>query len=66
MAATDEAQLVENTGHPVTVVEGWPMNIKITTFADFKMAEALTDALPKPKLLGGLHPFADEAPRDLF
>jgi 2-C-methyl-D-erythritol 4-phosphate cytidylyltransferase len=66
LAATDEAQLVENTGHPVTVVEGWPMNIKITTFADFKMAEALVDALPKPKLLGGLHPFADESPRDLF
>jgi 2-C-methyl-D-erythritol 4-phosphate cytidylyltransferase len=66
LAATDEAQLVENTGYPVTVVEGWPMNIKITTFADFKMAEALVDALPKPKLLGGLHPFADEAPRDLF
>ena len=42
------------------------MNIKITTFADFKMAEALTDALPKPKILGGLHPFADESPRDLF
>jgi 2-C-methyl-D-erythritol 4-phosphate cytidylyltransferase len=66
LAATDEAQLVENTGYPVTVVEGWPMNIKITTFADFKMAEALVDALPKPKLLGALHPFADEAPRDLF
>ena len=42
------------------------MNIKITTFADFKMAEALTDALPKPKLLGNMHPFADEGPRDLF
>jgi 2-C-methyl-D-erythritol 4-phosphate cytidylyltransferase len=66
VAATDEAQLVENTGYPVSVVEGWPMNIKITTFADFKMAEALTDALPKPKLLGGMHPFADEGPRDLF
>lgn len=66
LAATDEAQLVENTGYPVTVVEGWPMNIKITTFADFKMAEALVDALPKPKLLGALHPFADKAPRDLF
>jgi 2-C-methyl-D-erythritol 4-phosphate cytidylyltransferase len=65
LAATDEAQLVEQIGHPVTVVEGWPMNVKITTFADFKLAEALVDALPKPKLLGGLHPFADEA-RDLF
>jgi 2-C-methyl-D-erythritol 4-phosphate cytidylyltransferase len=66
LAATDESQLVENIGHPVTVVEGWPMNIKITTFADFKMAEALVEALPKPKMLGGLHPFADETPRDLF
>jgi 2-C-methyl-D-erythritol 4-phosphate cytidylyltransferase len=65
LAATDEAQLVENIGHPVTVLEGWPMNIKITTFADFKMAEALVDALPKPKLMGRLHPFADETP-DLF
>jgi 2-C-methyl-D-erythritol 4-phosphate cytidylyltransferase len=63
--ATDEAQLVENIGHPVAILEGWPMNIKITTFADFKMAEALVDALPKPKILGGMHPFADE-PRGLF
>ena len=66
LPATDEAQLVENIGHPVAVVEGWPMNIKITTFADFKMAEALVGALPKPKTFGGLHPFADESPGDLF
>jgi 2-C-methyl-D-erythritol 4-phosphate cytidylyltransferase len=66
LPATDEAQLVENFGHPVTVIDGWPMNIKITTFADFKMAEALVDALPKPKLMRGLHPFADESPADLF
>ncbi len=63
LQATDEAQLVENLGHPVTIVEGWPMNIKLTTFADFKMAEALVDALPRPKTFGGLHPFADESPR---
>ncbi|HEV8003280.1 MAG TPA: 2-C-methyl-D-erythritol 4-phosphate cytidylyltransferase [Planctomycetaceae bacterium] len=63
LRATDEAQLVENLGHPVTIVEGWPMNIKITTFADFKMAEALVDALPRPKTFGRLHPFADESPR---
>jgi 2-C-methyl-D-erythritol 4-phosphate cytidylyltransferase len=66
LAATDEAQLVENIGHAVTVIEGWPMNVKITTFADFKMAEALVDALPKPKLMGRLHPFADENPGELF
>jgi 2-C-methyl-D-erythritol 4-phosphate cytidylyltransferase len=66
LPATDEAQLVENMGHPVTVIEGWPMNIKITTFADFKMAEALVNALPKPKTFSGLHPFADESPGALF
>jgi 2-C-methyl-D-erythritol 4-phosphate cytidylyltransferase len=66
LAATDEAQLVENISRPVTLIEGWPMNVKITTFADFKLAEALVDALPKPKLLGRLHPFADENPGDLF
>ena len=63
--ATDEAQLVEQLGHPITVVQGWPMNFKITTFADFKMAEAVVGALPKPKTFRGLHPFADEEPRRL-
>jgi len=62
---TDEAQLVEKMGHPVHIVEGWPMNRKITTFADFKMAEALLNALPKPSVLKSLHPFADEEPRFL-
>ncbi len=65
LAATDEAQLVENLGHEVTVIDGWPMNIKITTAGDFKMAEALVDALPRPKNLGRLHPFDDE-PAGLF
>jgi 2-C-methyl-D-erythritol 4-phosphate cytidylyltransferase len=58
--ATDEAQLVERIGVEVAVVEGWPMNIKITTQQDFKMAEALVGALPKDKGLKSLHPFADE------
>ena len=58
--ATDEARLVEEFGHKVTVVEGSPMNLKITTGEDFKMAEALLDALPKEKGLRSLHPFADE------
>lgn len=58
--ATDEAQLVEQLGHPVAVVEGSPMNIKITTQEDFKMAEALLSALPKERPLGALHPFADD------
>ena len=60
--ATDDAQLVERLGHAVSIVAGSPMNFKITTADDFKMAEALIDKLPKPKSLKSLHPFADEAP----
>ena len=60
--ATDEASLVEKLGHPVTVVPGSPMNLKITTYDDFKMAEALVDALPKDDLFRPLHPFADDNP----
>jgi len=60
--ATDEASLVERLGHPVKVVPGSPMNIKITLPEDFKMAEALLDALPKDDLFRPLHPFADESP----
>lgn len=57
---TDEASLIERLGHPVTLVEGSPMNLKITTQQDFKIAEALLDALPKEKSLKNLHPFQDE------
>jgi 2-C-methyl-D-erythritol 4-phosphate cytidylyltransferase len=58
--ATDEANLVERIGQPVTIVEGSPLNIKITTQEDFKMAESLLGALPQEKGLRALHPFADE------
>lgn len=57
---TDEAELVEQLGHPVHVVEGSPLNIKITSQDDFRMAEFLLEALPKEKLPNLLHPFADE------
>lgn len=60
LAATDEAQLLENAGRKVTIVECSPLNLKITTQEDFKMAEHLVDALPREKTLGQLHPFADE------
>ncbi len=60
LQATDEAQLVEQLGHAVHVVEGSPLNIKITSHDDFRMAEFLMEALPKEKLPGFLHPFADE------
>jgi 2-C-methyl-D-erythritol 4-phosphate cytidylyltransferase/2-C-methyl-D-erythritol 2,4-cyclodiphosphate synthase len=38
---TDEAALVERSGHPVHVVAGDPRNIKITTRDDLDMAEQL-------------------------
>lgn len=64
---TDEAQLLETTHkeRPISIVNGSPMNIKITTMADLKMAEALLNALPKEKTLRALHPFADEDPHSL-
>jgi len=60
---TDESQLIEQSGRTVTLVEGSPLNIKITTNDDYRLAEAALDALPKPKALRALHPFADEEPR---
>ncbi|QDT38275.1 2-C-methyl-D-erythritol 4-phosphate cytidylyltransferase [Stratiformator vulcanicus] len=64
--ATDEAQLVERIGHPVRVVNSSPMNFKITTSDDFKMAEALINRLPtEAGGLGSLHPFSD-GPGRLF
>jgi len=41
---TDDAQVVEAAGHPVTVVPGAPNNIKITTLADLALAEAILAA----------------------
>ncbi len=55
--ATDDAQLVERLGRPVTIVQGSPINLKITTREDLRLAEKLLDALPKPKLPGFSHPF---------
>jgi len=47
--ATDDAHLVEQSGHPVSVVPGDPRNIKITTQADLTLAAAVIGTLPKPK-----------------
>lgn len=55
--ATDDAQLVERLGHPVTVVPCSPLNLKITTRDDLKLAEQVLKVLPKPKLEGFNHPF---------
>ncbi len=59
-SATDEASLVELLGHPVCVIDGWPMNIKITTNDDFRLAELYVGALPKSGGFGAMHPFNDE------
>lgn len=57
---TDDAALVESLGERVTVVEGSPLNLKITTRDDLKLAEQVLKVLPKPKLDGFSHPFADD------
>ncbi len=57
--ATDDAQLVEAAGHPVSVVMGDPRNVKITTKADLALAAAVIGTLPKPKPKGPEHPFAE-------
>jgi 2-C-methyl-D-erythritol 4-phosphate cytidylyltransferase len=56
-AATDDAQLVERIGHAVTIVPGSPINLKITTREDLRLAEQAMKALPRPKLTGPAHPF---------
>lgn len=58
--ATDDAQLVERIGHPVSVVLGSPVNLKITTTEDLRLASHALKALPKPRLAGPAHPFADD------
>ena len=59
-AATDDALLVEALGHPVHVVTGSSMNLKITTAADLRLASAILQSMPKPQADAPAHPFADE------
>jgi 2-C-methyl-D-erythritol 4-phosphate cytidylyltransferase len=59
--ATDDAQLVERLGHAVAIVLGSPMNLKITTKDDLRLAAAVLKALPRPKLAGAANPFGDDA-----
>lgn len=59
-AATDEAQLIESLGHAVHLVSGSPLNLKITSRSDLHAAKFMLKALPRPRLLDGGHPFADD------
>ena len=57
---TDEAQLVEAIGQQVTVVRGSPINLKITSREDLRLAEQMLKAMPAARLAGPSHPFADD------
>ena len=52
-AVTDEAQLLELAGHPVELVEGSSMNIKITTKQDMKLASAIMKSIGGIDTAGG-------------
>jgi len=58
---TDDAQVVEASGHAVTVIQGDPRNIKITTPGDLTLASAILKTLPQPKPKGGPMGAFDEA-----
>lgn len=60
LASTDEASIVEALGVPVRVVASSPINLKITSRDDLRLAEQALKALPKPKLPGPAHPFAGD------
>jgi 2-C-methyl-D-erythritol 4-phosphate cytidylyltransferase len=57
---TDDCQLVEVLGHGCAVVPGSPLNIKITTPVDLKLAASILPLLEKPKREGPSHPYTDE------
>jgi 2-C-methyl-D-erythritol 4-phosphate cytidylyltransferase len=57
---TDDCQLVEAIGHPCAVVDGSPLNIKITTRDDLKLAAAMLPLLAQPRREGPMHPYPDE------
>jgi len=58
--ATDDAELVEQIGHEVTIVEGSPLNRKITNKQDLRLAAQILKVLPKPRTGGTGNPFADD------
>lgn len=56
---TDDAQLVEQMGHPVHVVESDATNLKVTTKADLKLANFLYKNKPRPKVDAPRSPFEE-------
>jgi 2-C-methyl-D-erythritol 4-phosphate cytidylyltransferase len=56
---TDDAQLVEAAGQPVTVVESDFTNLKVTAKGDLTLANQVIKSRPKPKPKGPLSPFEE-------
>ncbi|MCS7238963.1 MAG: 2-C-methyl-D-erythritol 4-phosphate cytidylyltransferase [Thermoguttaceae bacterium] len=56
---TDDAQVLEQAGYPVYVVPGSPLNIKIATRDDLRLAEQILPLLRRP-VTGPGHPFAED------
>jgi len=56
---TDDAQLVEASGHPVSLVECDFSNLKITTRADITLAQAIIRSRPKLVPKGTMKPFEE-------
>lgn len=56
---TDDAQVVEDSGFPVTLVESDFSNVKVTVPADISLAAAILKSRPKPKPKGPLTPFEE-------
>ncbi|TFC27070.1 2-C-methyl-D-erythritol 2,4-cyclodiphosphate synthase, partial [Cryobacterium sp. TMT1-3] len=68
-ALTDDAALVADAGHPVTVIAGHPLAFKITTPEDLERADLLLHAAAAPLLprVGtglDVHAFADDTEPD--
>ncbi len=56
---TDDAQLVEALGHPVSVVESNFTNLKVTSKGDITLANAIIRTLPKSAPKSTLSPFEE-------
>ena len=59
-AVTDDAQLIERMGRPVTIVPCSQLNLKITTRDDLKLAEQILKVLPKSQVDRFKNPFASD------
>lgn len=64
-AATDDAQVVEATGHPIDIVFAPPINLKITNHDDLKLAEGILRSAPKKNILSEMSAPKKQTPKNL-